>query len=52
LFSVQEDQDTKISRQEDVDCVASYFDDTDIEQYCILQMGHDGKHVDITGVEF
>jgi hypothetical protein len=46
-----EDTGSKLDRQPDVDCPAFYIDE-DIKQACILPIGHDGPHVDCTGIEF
>jgi len=57
LFSLQEDQDnTRISRQADEDCLAYHLADDEynpaVKYPCILQLGHTGLHIDYTGFEF
>jgi hypothetical protein len=54
LFSPEVENDkTKIARQAEEDCEASYFaEDVGQDMPCILSAGHDGKHVDPTGIEF
>jgi hypothetical protein len=47
-----EDDNTKIARQSEEDCSANYTDGDGIQYDCILTIGHDGPHVDPTGIEF
>ena len=47
-----EDTGSKLDRQPDVDCPAFYLDEEDQSVDCILPIGHDGKHVDWSGIEF
>lgn len=42
---------TKLDRQVDIDCPEFYFIEK-TKYYCILPIGHDGPHIDCTGIEF
>jgi len=46
-----ENTGSKLDRQPDVDCPEFYLDE-DGRQRCILPIGHNGKHVDWSGIEF
>jgi len=52
MSHLEEDGD-KLSRQTEEDCPERYFaEDVGTYYQCILPAGHDGPHIDWTGIEF
>lgn len=53
MYSFEEEDGGRISRQSEEDCQAFYFaEDVGTKMPCILNAGHDGPHVDYSGIEF